>query len=153
MNPQSRYDSLFQYYGSISGIDWMLLKAQAIAESLLDPDAISRVGAKGLTQFMDKTWREWKDGTPGIQEPPSGLDKFNQFDPEDSIRAQAAYMAWLLKQFNGSIQATLMAYNWGMGNVKKILASVPAGLVMKAIPEETRGYVTRIMKWMSENKI
>jgi soluble lytic murein transglycosylase-like protein len=153
MNAQNRYDSLFQYYGEISGVDWMLLKAQAIAESNLEPNAVSRVGAKGLTQFMDSTWKEWKDGTPGVQEPPFGTDKFNPFDPEDSIRAQAAYMGWVMKQFKGSIQASLMAYNWGIGNVKKILAKVPAGLVMKAIPEETRGYVTRIMKWMSDNKI
>jgi membrane-bound lytic murein transglycosylase F len=38
------------------GYDWRLYKCQLIAESGLNPDAVSPVGAKGLAQFMPKTW-------------------------------------------------------------------------------------------------
>lgn len=64
MTPSERYDSLFQTWAAWDRrrdgtwvprqpeLDWALLKAQAVAESGLDPDAVSPVGAKGLTQFM-----------------------------------------------------------------------------------------------------
>ena len=75
MNKNNRYDSLFKYYGRENGINWVNLKAQAQAESgrNLNPNAESGVGAKGLTQFMDPTFAEWWDGTPGIQAPPEDV--------------------------------------------------------------------------------
>jgi soluble lytic murein transglycosylase-like protein len=135
-----RYDSLFQYYGDKSGIDWRLLKAQAIAESALNPDVISPVGAKGLTQFMDRTWQEWRDGTPGVQEINIDLAKLSPYDPEDAIKAQAAYMAWLMKQFDNNLTDTIAAYNWGIGNMKNFIANNREG----KMPRETWAYVDRI---------
>ena len=38
------------------GYDWRLYKCQLIAESGLNPEAVSQVGAKGIAQFMPKTW-------------------------------------------------------------------------------------------------
>lgn len=145
MNAEDRFDSLFQYYASISGLNWKLLKAQAKAESGLDPDAKSHVGAKGLAQFMDRTWEEWRDGTPGVQPPPSSLVLLDPRDPEDVIRAQAAYMAWLLKQMKGDIPRALAAYNWGIGHIKKVPERSDW---RRLLPAETRNYVARIETYL-----
>ena len=135
MNYPDRYDSLFQWYGDKYGFDWQQLKAQAKAESNLDSTAVSPVGAKGLTQFMDSTWVEWQTGEKnGTVE--QHLDPFN---PEWSIRAQAAYMTWIKQQIGGELSDALIAYNWGMGNYKKWKSGVKPTL-----PDETRQYVKRI---------
>lgn len=135
MIEKERYDSLFQWYGEKYGFDWQTLKAQALAESRLDSTAVSPVGAKGLTQFMDSTWSEWQTGEKGKSIEKS-LDPFN---PEWSIRAQAAYMAWLQKQTGGDLYNALIAYNWGIGNYKKWASGFKSD-----IPEETKGYIRRI---------
>ena len=114
MNPDDRYDSLIRFYGDQVGYDWLLLKAQIKAESNFNPHAVSRAGAEGLAQFMDATWREWEDGTPGIQPEPQ---EYSPFDPEDCIRAQVHYMKWLLDFCGGDIEYALAAYNWGIGVV------------------------------------
>jgi len=150
--PVDRYDSLFQYYAGVydPGIVlpfWGILKAQAKAESFekgdFNPDAVSIVGAKGLAQFMDTTWQEWRDGTPGIQPVPNP-SKFNPFNPEQCIRAQAAYMSWLMKQLDKDIAYALMAYNWGVGNVQKYRINA-----ISSLPQETKGYVTRIFGYLN----
>lgn len=147
MLPRDKYDSLFIYYAQGHGLDWRLLKAQMLAESSGNPDAESPVGARGLAQFMRRTWEEWRDGTPGIQEPPPGdLVLLDPRDPEDAIRAQAAYMGWLLKQVGGSVALALAAYNWGIGRVRQVFRRGKdfGGYVEDLVPFETREYVARV---------
>jgi soluble lytic murein transglycosylase-like protein len=137
MQADDRYDSLFQWYGQRSGVDWRLLKAQARAESGFDPAAVSPVGARGLAQFMARTWQEWADGTAGVQPlPPHEL--YDPRNPEAAIRAQAQYMRELLALFSGNRRLALAAYNWGPGNVRKH--------PLVGWPAETRAYVDRIME-------
>lgn len=139
MRTEDRYDSLFRFYAEKWGIlDWRLLKAQAMAESNLDPDAVSPVGAKGLTQFMPTTWREWWDKVYGIRGMPLGL----RTNPERAIELQAAYMAKLLFVFRG-VDKALAAYNWGWGRVSRHL-DVHGYLSRDHIPAETREYLRRI---------
>ena len=77
--PSSQYDDLFQKFGLKFNIDWKLLKAQVRQESNFNPDAQNkRSGAKGLAQFMDKTWQEWCDLTPGIQPPSQIYDQIGR---------------------------------------------------------------------------
>jgi soluble lytic murein transglycosylase-like protein len=144
MNAKDRYDSLFQYYGEVYGVDWVKLKAQARAESDMDSTAESKAGAKGLTQFMDRTWREWRDGTPGIQEIDIDIAKLSPYDPEDAIKAQAAYMAWLHRKTGGELHNALVAYNWGIGNYYKW----KNGLIPD-LPRETKEYVCRIYGYLN----
>ena len=160
MKQEDRYDSLFQYYGEQMSIDWKLLKAQGRAESALDPDAKSRVGAEGLCQFMPKTWSV--DIAPRIRTyytKHMNLKKYSRSvsrrDPEDSILGQALYMKQLINMFT-TTDLALAAYNWGMGNIRKTIKK--AELLEKTkkmdyndiyeyLPKETKDYVIRINKY------
>jgi membrane-bound lytic murein transglycosylase F len=156
-NSSSPYDDLFQKFGLKFNIDWKLLKAQVRQESNFNPDAQNkRSGAKGLAQFMDRTWQEWCDLTPGIQ-PPS--QNYNPFNPSDSISAQAAYMNFLIgyigKKLNNKtdiIPWALAAYNWGIGNVIKLIDKTGPGyqLAEPHLPPETSAYVRNIIKYFGE---
>jgi len=151
MNPDDRYDSLLRWYSELIGYDWLLLKAQVKAESNFNPHAVSRVGAKGLAQFMDATWREWEDGTPGIQ---PEVQEYSPFDPEDCIRAQVHYMKWLLDFCGGDVQYSLAAYNWGIGRIRQFLtAKTLFTAALPSMPQETQDYVQRIMGFWREYKV
>jgi membrane-bound lytic murein transglycosylase F len=55
-----RYDEIFRKYSKrYFGVafDWRHFKAQAMAESELNPNARSRVGARGLMQLMPSTYK------------------------------------------------------------------------------------------------
>ena len=137
---RDRYDSLFKHYAEKHKIaDWRLLKAQAIAESNLDPRAVSPVGAVGLTQFMPATWNEWWDNIYGVR----GLPRGDRTNPEAAIELQAAYMRRLLRAFKTEERA-LAAYNWGWGRVRKHLRRHNGTLVKGLLPHETRTYIARI---------
>ena len=56
-----RYDDTFRKYSKRyfgPGYDWRYFKAQGMAESNLDPNAKSWVGARGLMQLMPTTYKE-----------------------------------------------------------------------------------------------
>lgn len=120
----NEFDPLFQSYSALYGVDWELLKAQAITESSLDPHAQNvHSGAKGLAQFVDSTWKEWGEGDP--------------FDPNENIKAQAKYMAYLLHHYDGDVRLALAAYNWGMGHIDR--------LGYACSPSETKDYIHKIL--------
>ena len=139
MNARERYDSLFQFYAQDTGIPWQLMKAQAIAESNLDPDAVSRVGAVGLTQFMPDTWKDLAVRKGWV----SATKLYDPRDPEDAIRAQVAYMRWLFKEC-GTFTLALAAYNWGIGRVRRTFLAPGKKYNPKDVPAETAQYVARI---------
>lgn len=140
VNRGDRYDSLFQYYAGIHGLDWLLLKAQVKAESNFNPAAKSRVGALGLAQFMPATWKEWAGKSAAdiamLQDP---------LNPEAAIAAQSNYMAWLITQTAGELRYALAAYNYGIGRVKKHLGRRYEESE-RYFPKETVDYVNKIVK-------
>ncbi|WP_313715648.1 C40 family peptidase [Arsenicicoccus bolidensis] len=99
-----------------------LLAAQGARESGFNTNAVSPVGAKGVSQFMDGTWASYgKDANgDGVASP---------FDPADAIDAQARYMCDLAVQVTtlkeqgkvvGDVQTlALSAYNAGIGAVQR----------------------------------
>jgi membrane-bound lytic murein transglycosylase F len=66
----SRYDAHFQKYAKRffgPGYDWRLFKAQSMAESNLNPNARSWVGARGLMQLMPRTQEEVRTKNPELR--------------------------------------------------------------------------------------
>jgi membrane-bound lytic murein transglycosylase MltF len=112
-----RYDDTFRKYSQRffgPGYDWRLFKAQAMAESNIDMNAKSWVGARGIMQLMPSTFREVKSRNPEM----GGIDK-----PEWNIAAgvyydRQLYLQWLDQQGDSDSRAFMMAsYNAGRGTL------------------------------------
>lgn len=89
-----RYDDTFRKYSKRFfgiGFEWRVFKAQAMAESNLNPRARSRVGARGLMQLMPSTYRQ-------IQSRNSELQSID--DPEWNIAAGIEYDRYLWQLWN-----------------------------------------------------
>ena len=154
MNSRDRFDSLIQFYAEngrkgdgpfmprIPPLDWRLLKRQLMQESAADPDAVSRVGAKGLAQAMDATFQEWVRNEFAGDPPPRR--HVSAFDPEDAIHFQADFLGWLLGMFSGETRKAIAAYNAGPGRVGKLIKE-PGDLWEQNLPEETKDYLKKIL--------
>lgn len=96
--------------------DWRLYKAQLIAESNLNPTAVSPVGAKGIAQFMPPTWRQ-------IRKEMQFPKVASATDPKYAIPAGAYYMAKLLRKWSAPRPdmdrycLALASYNAGFGSL------------------------------------
>jgi soluble lytic murein transglycosylase-like protein len=125
----NRYDSLFQFYAEQHSIDWKDLKAQGLAESVLDPMARSLAGAVGLMQFMAPTFDEWSNRLH--------IMNANPYNPEHSIQCGAGYLRWLIDRYQGDLHRAYAAYNWGLGHVDHAKP--------EEYPDETKKYLARIL--------
>jgi membrane-bound lytic murein transglycosylase D len=111
------------------------LKYLAVVESALTPQAISRVGATGLWQFMKTTGREY-----GLH-----ITKYidDRCDPEMSTKAAIKYLGNLYRQFD-SWELAMAAYNAGPGRVRYAIRKSGSKDYWKLqgyLPRETRAYV------------
>lgn len=116
------FEAFIQASAARNGVPVELIKGVMFQESRGNPQAKSRVGAKGLMQLMPATAKE-----VGVENP---------FDPAQSIEGGAKYLKKQLNQF-GDVSLALAAYNAGPGNVIK----------HKGIPpfRETRNYVSSVL--------
>lgn len=112
------------------------LKAMAIIESALDPRAESRVGAKGMWQFMYQTAKTYD----------LHVDSFvdERMDPVKSCDAAAQYMLDAYNMF-GDWNLAIASYNCGAGNVRKAIKRAGGSRqfwdIWPYLPRETRSYV------------
>lgn len=114
----NRYNHLFQRFSlELFGpdFDWQWFKFQAIAESTLNPAAVSPAGAIGIMQLMPGTSAEMAKRL-NIRNSP--------FEPEFSIRAGIAYdrrcyNIWKQEEGIERIRFMLASYNAGPGHIIK----------------------------------
>ncbi len=112
------------------------LRYLPVIESALNPDAVSRVGATGLWQFMAKTAK-------GLgMEVNSVVDE--RRDPYKSSEMAAKYLKELYNTF-GDWSLAIAAYNCGPGNVNKALRRAGGGKhdfwdIYPYLLPETRNY-------------
>src|SRR5206468_4550677 len=114
-----------------------------LVESAFKPNALSRVKAKGVWQFMTGTAienglrRDWY------------IDK--RSDPEKATVAAAKYLRPLSKIFDGDWHLALASYNGGPGRLQRAIKSTRLDSFWqlaekpKALPRETREYVPMIL--------
>jgi len=153
----AEYDRYFKkyskrYFGPL--FNWHWFKAQAIAESALDNNAKSHVGARGLMQIMPGTFEDISKQNPHF----SKLDM-----PKWNIAAGIYYDRTLYRKFKKTsaqdkLYMTFASYNAGYGRI--LNAAKRTGNKEKNwaeikhyLPKETRGYVRRIRKLMGEYEV
>ena len=112
------------------------LKAMAIIESAMNPRAESRVGAKGMWQFMYNIAKAYD----------LHVDSFvdERMDPVKSCDAAAQYLSDAYNMF-GDWNLAIASYNCGAGNVRKAIKRAGGSRkfwdIWPYLPKETRSYV------------
>jgi len=106
--------------------------AQIHQESGWNPEAVSRVGARGMTQFMPATAQWWcdKNGLSAAECQPT--------NPVWAMRALVGYDLWLFERVRGNSEfdrlwAALRAYNGGLGHWQQEAATVRPALDRLAV--------------------
>ena len=124
-------------------------------ESRYRPDAVSRVGARGLMQIMPAT------GKDIASRKGKKITDDDLLNPEINIDFGAFYLRSMLDLFDGDTEKALAAYNGGQGNVKKWAVS-PLGYASEDFPtaitfQETREYLSKVLntyytyKWLVDS--
>jgi len=112
------------------------LKYMAVIESALNPNAVSRVGATGLWQFMYSTGRMCGLNINSVVD--------ERRDPVRATHAAAKYLKDLYGIYNDWI-LVIAAYNCGPGNVNKAIRRSGNRKdyweIYYRLPRETRGYI------------
>ncbi len=118
-----KFDGLIVQSSMQYGVPSSLIKAVVLAESGMNPDAVSHAGAQGLMQLMPPTAADL-----GVED---------SFDPAENIDGGSRYLAKMLDLFSGDRRLALAGYNAGPNRVRRIMA----------VPdiEETQTYVKRVI--------
>lgn len=153
-----QFDPLFRKYAKYyfgPHIDWHWFKAQGIAESGLQRQAKSPVGAVGLMQIMPATYADISKELPYLAE----ID-----EPRWNIAAavyydRQLYRKWKRKpplQSADRLAFAFASYNAGYGSMlRAIKRAAKDGIEVRSwadaapyAPSETRAYVARITRLM-----
>jgi soluble lytic murein transglycosylase len=121
------------------------------ADGTLLQGPMTRYGtAKGEMQVLDGTAKD-----PGLGVRPAQDDS-----PAERARVGRDYLAALVKKYDGDVAKAAAAYNWGFGNVDKAVKAaqenagkgeqVPPDAWLASAPAETRAYVAKVTKAMSD---
>ncbi len=128
-------EDVFDSYGLPSELKYM-----AVIESALNPNAVSRMGATGLWQFMYSTGRMYGLTINSVVD--------ERRDPLKATHAAAKYMKDLYKIYNDWI-LVIAAYNCGPGNVNKAIRrsgnKKDYWEIFYRLPRETRGYIPQFV--------
>ncbi|MFD2263041.1 transglycosylase SLT domain-containing protein [Lacibacterium aquatile] len=119
-------------------------------ESNFAPEAMSKVGARGLMQLMPATAKQvaGKLGLPYVEA------KLTQ-DPSYNVQLGQSYLGSVVDQFGGHYPFAIAAYNAGPGRVRQWLRDMgdPRGDMVKTLDwmeripfSETRNYVQRVLE-------
>ena len=116
------------------------LRYLPVIESAMNPKAVSRMGAKGLWQFMFPTATQY------------GLKSNNSIDERfDPLKATTAALTDLkdLADMFGNWELAIAAYNCGPGNVNKAIkrsgGKTDFWKIYSWLPKETRGYLPALI--------
>jgi membrane-bound lytic murein transglycosylase D len=124
-------EDIFDSYGLPAELKYM-----AVIESALNPNAVSRMGATGLWQFMYSTGRFYGLTINSVVD--------ERRDPVKATHAAAKYIKDLYDIYKDWI-LVIAAYNCGPGNVNKAIRRSGNKKnyweIYYKLPRETRGYI------------
>lgn len=130
-----RFAPIIDQASVASGVDANFLRRQLAVESGGNPDAVNnadiRVTGKtsiGIAQFQPETAKRY------------GIDPTK---PDQAIYGQSRYMADLLKMFGGDYAKAAAGYNWGEGNVQKVVSKW-GDKWRDHLPASTKDYLDKI---------
>ena len=118
------------YYAAVYRVPPELVQAIIEVESAWQPRAVSKKGAVGLMQLMPSTAANF-----GVT---------NRFEIEQNIRGGVAYLARLLKLFNGDLRLVAAAYVAGEERI------LPVGL--RYSNAEVFAYVSKVAHLYQQNE-
>jgi membrane-bound lytic murein transglycosylase D len=124
-------EDIFDSYGLPAELKYM-----AVIESALNPNAVSRVGATGMWQFMYSTGRQYGLTINSVVD--------DRRDPVKATHAAARYIKDLYRVYK-DWGLVIAAYNCGPGNVNKAIRRSGNRKdyweIYYRLPRETRGYL------------
>lgn len=118
----SAYAEEVRAAAALHGVEEAFVRAVIHAESAFNLRALSNKGAQGLMQLMPATAERF-----GVVDP---------FSARDNIHGGTAYLAWLLKRFDGDFRLAAAGYNAGEGAVDRFSGVPPYA--------ETQVFVERV---------
>jgi len=123
------FNDIIEHASKTYQVDPELIRSVIRAESNFDANATSSKGAMGLMQLMPETSND--------------LGVKNCYNPVENVMAGTRYLKSLLNRYDGNVDLTLAAYNWGMGNLERH---------PDKLPEETRTYIARVNEYLREGR-
>ena len=144
---ESEVYALAEKYGSRYGVDPRLILAVARVESSFNTHALSRSNAMGLMQIKPSTYLG--DIRPAIG---SSMDENVLYDAETNVKSGAYYLSWLFSKLGGT-REVIVAYNYGIGNVLRMLENEEYStdgetLIYENIPNSSaRSYLNAVMRY------
>lgn len=141
------FASLIVQYSLAQNLDPALVSAVILCESSFNPQAESRLGARGLMQLMEDT-AQWVAHKLDEDDASYSFDRL--YDAETSIRFGTWYLGYLARRFDGDATKVVCAYHAGQGNVDAWLKN-PAyssdGMTLDVIPtKDTAAYASRVLR-------
>jgi soluble lytic murein transglycosylase-like protein len=119
------------YYARAYGVPLEFVQAVIDVESAWHPYVISAKGAAGLMQLMPPT-----ASTFGVT---------NRFLIEENIRGGVAYLAYLIRRFDGELRLVAAAYYAGEKRIKKQGLRCADADIYRYVSEVQRFYLKRRM--------
>jgi soluble lytic murein transglycosylase len=110
------------------GLDPFMVAAVIEIESRFDPFAVSSAGAYGLMQLMPPTAKDLFAGRK------AALKAAHLFNPVLNIELGTAYVAQLLRRFDGDLQRALIAYNAGPSVARSLVKGSKSYRRLQAYP-------------------
>jgi soluble lytic murein transglycosylase len=137
------YADLVRPAAARAGLPTALALALIKQESGFDPNAVSRVGARGLMQLMPVTGTE-----QARKERMAGFHPDSLFVPAVNIRLGVSYLRDVIRKQQGSIEFALAHYNAGPTALARWMPRMEGRPIEEAIEDigyaETRDYVKRV---------
>lgn len=148
-----RYDDTFRKYAQRffgPGYDWRVFKAQAMAESNIDMNAKSWVGARGIMQLMPSTFREIQSKNPEM----ASIDKAEWNIAAGIYYDRQLFLQWMDQQGESDTMPFMMAsYNAGRGTLLRAQDIARTGILNPAEWISITCVATDVPRWRHEETL